>query len=326
MLVVSQHFRDSRLRCFAIALFFAIVAGHAQAVIFYDTSDPSYNTGAPGGTLSGSGWQYEGYFGSYLGTMIGPDTFITAQHFGVNDNKFVYDSVFSGASSVTYNIDTAANGGVGYYDIAGTDLRIYKITGTFSTYAPVYTGSSELSTGISDFVVVGRGTQRGSDVTVGGNLRGWLWGAGDGVARWGTNQYSSVTTVGGLGDMLTANFNPLAGTSEATLSGGDSGGASFIKVGGTWYLAGINYGVESTFSYTSGGATFSAAIFDKGGLYENGSFIPNTGADQSTTFYMSRVSASSAAIDSITGVPEPASAVLIVCAGFVFCIRRVRRG
>src|SRR5438445_10978852 len=93
----------------------------ARGILFYDTGDPAHNDVAPTGAYANSGWQYEGYFGSYLGTMISPTMFITAQHFGVNSSTFSYDTIFSGAPTVNYSIDGAANGGVGYWDIAGTD-------------------------------------------------------------------------------------------------------------------------------------------------------------------------------------------------------------
>src|SRR6185436_10644721 len=54
----------------------------AKAVIFWSTSDPSYNTTAPTGALAGSGWQYEGKWGSFLGTVIAPQYFVTAEHVG----------------------------------------------------------------------------------------------------------------------------------------------------------------------------------------------------------------------------------------------------
>ncbi len=52
------------------------------AVSFYSTSIPSFNSTAPTGALVESGWQYEGLWGSFLGTPIGPQYFITAEHVG----------------------------------------------------------------------------------------------------------------------------------------------------------------------------------------------------------------------------------------------------
>src|ERR1700682_3060031 len=40
-------------------------ASLAREVILLSTGDPNYNTTEPSGALTGSGWQYEGSFGSF---------------------------------------------------------------------------------------------------------------------------------------------------------------------------------------------------------------------------------------------------------------------
>src|ERR1700682_6142878 len=65
----------------------------ADGVILYRTDDPTANTPEPAGVLAGSGWQYEGNFGAYLGTAIAPHYFITAKHLGQVSDKFVYHGV-----------------------------------------------------------------------------------------------------------------------------------------------------------------------------------------------------------------------------------------
>ncbi len=63
----------------ALSLFLGVQA--SQAIIFYDTGDPAHNMeSAPGGALTGSGWQYQGEYKTFLGTMISPRHFITAIH------------------------------------------------------------------------------------------------------------------------------------------------------------------------------------------------------------------------------------------------------
>src|SRR5437867_4375374 len=62
------------------ALLLATIPVHA--VIFYADGDPAYNTTAPGGSLTNSGWQFEGIWGGFLGTPIAPKYFITARHVG----------------------------------------------------------------------------------------------------------------------------------------------------------------------------------------------------------------------------------------------------
>lgn len=306
---------------FALSLMMAF-APSAHGILFYDTGDASHNIAAPTGGFINSGWQYEGYFGSYLGTMISPTKFITAQHIGVNSSTFSYNTIFSGAPTVNYTIDNSANGGVGFWNIAGTDLRIFQVTGgTFPTYAPIYSGSADLT---SDFVDTGRGGPRGADVTLGITLKGYSTTASDGVARWGRNTFTGSLN-SNAGPLLVANFDPISNQDEFTLSVGDSGGGAFINVGGIWQLAGINYGVENGPFSTSpdGSNSFTAALFDTSGYFEqNGSnWVPVVGP---TSLYVSRVSSSAAEIQNIAAVPEPSS-VLLVCSAVLVLIFGVRR-
>ncbi len=297
-------------------------APSAHGILFYDTGDASHNIAAPSGGYANSGWQYEGYFGSYLGTMISPTMFITAQHIGVNSSTFSYATLFSGAPTVNYSIDSSANGGIGYWNIAGTDLRIFQITGgTFPTYAPIYSGNADLT---AAFVDTGRGGPRGADVTLSSTLKGYSTTASDGVARWGRNTFTGSVS-SSVGPLLVADFDPLPNQEEFTLSVGDSGGGAFINVGGVWELVGINYGVENgPFSASADGSnSFTAALFDTSGYFEQSgsNWIPVTG---SSSLYLSRVSSSAAEIQNIAAVPEPSSA-LLVCSAVLVLVFGVRR-
>ncbi len=167
---------------------------------------------APGGALSGSGWQFQGEFGSFLGTMISPSHFITAQHIGVA-SIFIWKGYFNGGSDAICNVDRSVNGGVGYWNIAGTDLRIFEVTGTFSSFATLYTESDEVG---KDLVVMGRGTQRGATVDLASIEKGWRWGAADNTGRWGTNQVSITTSYAGA-EYLKADFNAGGGAYEVRL-------------------------------------------------------------------------------------------------------------
>lgn len=313
------------LRLRHLPAFILLSASPAGAVIYYDQETPTYNTTAPS---ADSGWQYEGYFGSYLGTMISPNLFITAAHIGVASSTFDYDTTFSGTTSVSYNIDTSFNSGVGYYNIPGTDLNIFKISsGIFSTYAPLYTGSSTTLA----FEDIGRGTQQGAAVTsAGGTItHGWLWGAGDGVARWGQNTFTGSVngaSIGLSGMLLSASFSS---SNDITLSVGDSGGAAFVDIGGVWQLAGINYAAQSgLFSASPTGSNpFTASLYNMTGYYEQtsgGTWIPVTGA---STFYLSDISANASAIQGVitaNPVPEPGSALLVAVTALGAVLRRRR--
>lgn len=310
-----------------LALFLTAVLP-SGAVVFYDTSDPLHNSEtAPGGALAGSGWQFQGEFGDFLGTMISPNHFITAAHFGVPSSTFVSRGHFNGASDVTYNINTTANGGTGFWSIGGTDLVIYEVFGSFSSYAPLYTGSDEVG---KDLVVMGRGTQRGATVDLSSVQKGWGWGASDNKARWGTNTVSEISTFGGV-PYLRAAFDALPGTDEAHLTVGDSGGALFISDDGIWKLAGINYAVDGDWDYNglADGNGFNASLFDAGGLYVGSdatswTLVPDETADVPSGFYSTRISTYVSQIQSVTGVPEPGlMSILMLGAGLLLRRRRV---
>lgn len=299
-----------------LAVVLMMVAGGqpSQAVILYDTGNALANTEAPVGIMSDSGWAYQGLYGDFLGTMIGSQYFITAQHIGVSASP-----TFTGVTDNSlYTIDAAANGGVGYWDIAGTDLRIFKINETFTSYAELYTGTAEVG---MEMVVFGRGGPRGAEVMLESELKGWLHTGADGVVRWGENDVSGITIHATAGELLMASFDPISGQNESTLSVGDSGGAVFVNDGGVWKLAGINYGVDGFFDVNDDvdANEFSAALFDRGGYYQGSDDQGWSGAplppDSPGNMYASRISVSALEIQNIVSVPEPGSLLLVLLSG-----------
>ena len=281
-------------RCAARNVFLALLLSitSADAIIFYSTGDPNYNTTAPSGPLTNSGWQYEGIWGGFLGTPIARKYFITAEHIlGQVGDPFLFRGVVYQTTAV--------------YDDPDSDLRIWRICGTFPDYAQIYTSTNEVG---QSCVVIGRGTQRGEPVTTTNLLgivtHGWQWGPYDGVIRWGENAVSG--RIDGnilfgivLGDLLQAAFDADGGSNECHLSFGDSGGALFIKDGPVWKLAGINYAVDGPYNTTNTGSGFEAAIFDGAGLYATdiaGIWLPASGPG---SFYATRVSAHVSWINSV---------------------------
>src|SRR5882724_6913010 len=126
----------------------SVWSGHS--VIFYSTGDPSYNTNAPEGALTNSGWQYQGTWSSFDGTVISSNAFITAKHVGGSVGE---PFTFQGVQYTT----TAS------YESPDSDLRIWRVAGQFPVFAPLYTKRAENGKNI---VVFGRGTQRGAEVRI----------------------------------------------------------------------------------------------------------------------------------------------------------------
>ncbi len=267
----------------------------ANAVLFYSTDDPAYNTNPPTTTLTNSGWQYQGAWVGYSGTVISSNCFITAKHVdGAVGDPFVFQGL---------EYPTLAS-----YDEPNGELRIWRVSGRFPTNAPLYTRRNELGKAL---VVIGRGTQRGLEVRLNNKLKGWQWGAWDSVQRWGRNRVSGIQDGGaGVGEVLRVSFTAGAGRNEAYLSGGDSGGAVFMRDGKTFKLAGINYGVDGPYNTTNSGSGFEAALFNRRGLYVQPSpgswtlFSIATGKIAGS-FYAIRISSRVTWINSILSAPPP---------------------
>lgn len=278
----------ARLLLMAVVLTFAPPIG--QAIILDRTADPAANTTAPGGPLAGSGWQFEGQWGAFLGTPIAPHFFLSAKHIGQAGSVYTLDGI-------NYTLVRA-------FGDPTSDLDLWQVAETFPSFAPLYATSDEVG---KFTLVIGRGTQRGSDVFVNGNPSGWNWGASDGVQRWGGNAVHSIVTLSPDNEFIYATFDALGLAEEATLSSGDSGGAAFIQDGGVWKLAGIHYAVDGPFYLDDAGSGgFNGALFDSRGLYLSDEMSPPnylliTGPNPVPSgFYSSRISSRLAWIYSVT--------------------------
>ncbi len=272
----------------------------AQALILYGSGDPTHNTTAPTGSLAGSGWQWQGIWGGLLGTSIAPGYFITVAHVGGGTGQMFY---VNGRNYVA----------VASYLAPNADLRIWQVADTFDSFAPRYTGTAERSKGI---VFFGRGFPRGDAVVASGifgpETKGWYWGSGDPTTRWGTNTVATITDTNGNsepngaalpGDLLRCTFDANAGTDEGTLSSGDSGGGAFVLDAGVWKLVGLNHAVESDYRFSANGPDFSAAIYDRGGLYNDTSagwvLVPDEPVNLPAAFYTTRLTGNESWIASV---------------------------
>jgi hypothetical protein len=247
----------------------------AHAVIRYADGDPTSHTTAPTGTFANAGWQYEGQFGdpandanAYVATAIGPHTFITAAHIGG----------YLG-TGITYHGTTYPV--IGAQGLANRDLIIATVSGNaLPLWAPVYNESADGALVSKTALMVGRGTQRGTEINTTpargtqGTLRGWSWGTYDNVQRWGTNVVTGFAiddtppSPNNNKEYVTLNFDANGLPDEGVLSNKDSGGGMFVQSSsGAWKLAGIASGVDVQYRLTADGTTLDGAIFDFRDLY-----------------------------------------------------------
>ena len=274
---------------------FCLGTPRALAVILFGTGDPGANTTAPTGDLANSGWQWVGKWGTSSGIVIAANYFITVKHVG---GSILDPFVFQGREYRS----------VKFFDDPESDLRVVLVVGSLPFHAPLYSQGDELGKHV---VVIGRGTQRGSELLVpvvtSFVRKGWLWGTQDGVQRWGENRVSGVLRDVGV-EMLTMRFDSSGGPNEAHLSTGDSGGGLFIHDGFLWKLAGVNFASDGQYNRVPFGPGFLAAVFDEGGLYKGESpnwlLTVDTAFDQPSRFFCIRVSARLDWIRSVIGVPN----------------------
>lgn len=250
---------------------------------------------APWLAVAGSGWQYEGAWGGVLGTPIAPHFFVTAAHVGRAGSNFL----FQGSS---YTI-------VQSFTLPKSDLLIWQVKETFPSFASLYWKQDEVG---KHLLVFGRGTQRGDPLTFNGTARGWSWGAGDGVQRWGENDVNSIVVSDGH-DLLYATFDQHLQAddhpNESHLSANDSGGGIFLKddADTVWKLAAINFAVDDLYSASDLSTAFTAAVFDARDYYsyDGTNFTQLAGANPVPTgFYGSRISSELPWIGSVIANPQ----------------------
>lgn len=287
------------------------------------------NTRAPAGLLADSGWQWQGEWMAFTGTPISRKYFITAGHIGGQVGDYL---TLNGKRYKT----------IATYDDPESDLQLWQIHGRFDTWAPMFKEDSEVGRTIMLF---GRGSQRGDPVFVDGQLQGWRWGSLDGRLSWGKNV---ITDTGAApenveasplsisGDQIIYTFDRDGVGHEGTVSNGDSGGGVFVRNGRLWRLVGITSTVESGFAVPGGDQLIDAALLDAGGMRTVTQVISDTSLDKPTHAYATRISprvqwiydvlngdiAPSLGARPAPGVPEPASAALLLAAGSMLLLRR----
>ena len=248
--------------------------------------------------LAGGDAEYVGRWGAYTGTPISPRHFATATHIGnAGGGVFFYRN--GTATETQYSVT-----------LAGTqsDLAIYRLNDdqpSFTRWAPIYTRSNEPG---KPMAVVGRGADKGSLLTVGGEPIGWFWGTQDNVFTRGTNTVDRVATFGSppsfAGQYLVFSFDEGQGDTEAIAAVGDSSGPVFIvdPADGVKKLAALISAVDGGYSGTPNGPQISGAFYDVRGLYFGPTLI--TGPEPiPVSAYALRLSARLQFLRQTAGVP-----------------------
>lgn len=227
----------------------AILSGQAFGLVrHYDPFETS------DGDPSGPSQWFARFNSNAAAIAIGPNHILTTRHQGGGVGSTVVFPSGPNAGTYTVNSETLIGG-------ANTDLRVLTISGTLSTYASLYTGSTTGQTAL----IGGFGPTRGSTfyVNTSNQLIGYSVSTPPGNSYsllFGQNRIDSLGTSGGLWNttpLLLADFDgpesvssPLTGISpaatnkvdyEAALAEGDSGGGWFINVSGTWKLVGLSH-------------------------------------------------------------------------------------
>jgi len=271
-----------------VALLSLCLGVQASAVVFHHTGDPSHNTNAPSGTLSGSGWDVTGNLGNFLGVAIGTNAVLSAWH--LRSGNHIKDStlfVYEGQSFQRLS----------HTNDPSSDLMVWRVQGTFTNYARLYVDQDEVGRYL---VVHGRGRDRGAVVTTGAITNGWKEGAANYTCRWGANVVSETVDFMSSADgvLLRASFDADGIPEEGMLSRGDSGGGIFIRKGSEWRLAGINYSIyPAYFKQGKDGTRFLGTMIDYRGLYvdvygneQTWVHVPLEGPISPASFYATRVS------------------------------------
>ncbi len=320
--------RHQCLTVLAVLLLAIALCAPAHAILVIDGRDVNGNLNGSGRNLNPAPFglgSFEGDWQGGGGTPIAPHYFVTAAHLGGGPGGVF---TFNGGTYTTVA------------EYTQNDLAILQTSPTdpaFTLIAPLYTGTNETG---NPLIAMGRGGPPGAAVTVNNSPRGWTWAPQtDQALSWcsdtagpiyndNSGTYLTWAMTGsndGQGNIV----NPDSGG----VSPGDSGGGVFVQDPGdsVFKLAGVLYAGDGPFNtravsdpnYSHSDA-FSASMFNAGGFYYDGTSIQlPTGP---TSAYATRISAETAFIDSVTGLPEPGSAVgLLTFMGFALCRREGSR-
>src|SRR5688572_24275845 len=132
-----------------------LASSQCFAVILYRSEQR--NTSAPTGQFANAGWHHQTTFGDFLAAPVASQWLLTAQHVGP-PSIIIHQGT-------QYSVDQTYSGsGPGWIDVPNTDLRLWKVQGSFPSWAQMWDPSVDGSEIGRTLFVAGRGTQRGAPV------------------------------------------------------------------------------------------------------------------------------------------------------------------
>ncbi len=233
-----MHRTGAHIRlCVWLSLAFSVVLAGAlpASAVIISTGDGTGNTSAP---PDDPGW---GNVGNRLGGLtviyLGNGWVLTANHVGAGD------VIFQGQ---TFPLVPGTEHRLLNPDATPADLLLFRIDGYPGLpFLPIAEQTPPTS---SILTLIGNGLGRGAATTWHGKS-GFFW-AGFTAMRWGTAPVVQVGTdvslAGSKTRSITTEFVTQAGSSHpAQAATGDSGGAAFVKLDGTWELAGVMFAIDA---------------------------------------------------------------------------------
>jgi hypothetical protein len=199
------------------------VSAHALVIVSQDGAE---NVTAP---KDDPGWANVGSVSGLTGIYLGNGWMLTASHVGAG-------TVVLGSQSFPAVPDSTTQ--LRNPDGSAADLIVFRIQG--APRLPKLRIAAATPPVGTPVLLVGHGRNRGAPLSWSGH-DGFAWGTVS-VQRWGTNVVcKNGVRVKGT-DAFATQFRKDDGSPyEAQAAVGDSGGATFVKVGRKWRLAGVVY-------------------------------------------------------------------------------------
>ncbi len=228
------------MRRVAAVLALALCTTLPADAVLIDSGDGTGNTTAPS---DDPGWSNSGRRGGLNAVYLGYGWVVTAAHVGMGPVTLGY---------VDYPEVPGSYVPIVHSPSAHADLALFRIDPYPHLLPALEIPTSSAPVG-ADAMLIGWGQRRGA-ATEWMKMGGWLW-AGGSVKRWGTNvigaalepgppvNATDLDLAGFTTHALVVDFTEGEPGDEATVTVGDSGGAFFVRVGSSWKLGGVSFGL-----------------------------------------------------------------------------------